>query len=112
MACSSSLEDSLAFSNEGVSLTFKTRFCLQLVLLRQAYVAKTSDQFCHVSTRHAFKIWEDIILSAKTCDVIKRGFPRLQGRPLAVYLLELCSTKKGHLQQFWSKSKFCGRIMT
>jgi hypothetical protein len=24
--------------------------------------------------------WEDKILSAKTCDVIKRGFPRLQGR--------------------------------
>jgi hypothetical protein len=50
------------------------------VFSRQAYVAKTPDQFCHVSTRHAFKIWEDIILSAKTCDVIKSGFPRLQGR--------------------------------
>jgi hypothetical protein len=60
----------LAFSNEGVSLTFKTRFCLQLVLSRQAYVAKIS--FCHVSTRHAFKIWQD---KAKTCDVIKRGVP-------------------------------------
>jgi hypothetical protein len=40
MACSSSLED----SNEGVSLTFKTRFYLQLVLSRQAYVAETPDQ--------------------------------------------------------------------
>jgi hypothetical protein len=33
-----------------------------------------------MSSRHAFKIWEDKILSPKTCDVIKRGFPRLQGR--------------------------------
>jgi hypothetical protein len=94
------------------------------VLSRQAYVAKTSDQFCHVSTRHAFKIWEDIILTAKTCDVIKRGFPRLvssinlvddtafrEDTALAVYLLELCTTKKGHLHQFWSKTKFFCRIM-
>jgi hypothetical protein len=83
----------LAFSNEGVSLTFKTHFCLQLVFSRQAYVAKTSDQFCHVSTRHALKIWEDIILSTKTCDVIKRGFPRLKGRPLFGSELQSFKTK-------------------
>jgi hypothetical protein len=51
MACSSSLEDSSPSA---------MKVCLQLELSRQAYVAKTSDQFWHVSTRHAFKIWEDI----------------------------------------------------
>jgi hypothetical protein len=76
MACSSSLEDSSPSAMKAC--LWLSRHVFAFVLSRQAYVAKTSDQFCHVSTRHAFKIWED---TTKTCDVIKRGKSRLQRRP-------------------------------